>query len=385
MPRKKILWLCSWYPGKFSPYNGDFIQRHAQAAALYNDIYVIHIYGSPHAEKGKPVTERITHDHLTEHLVYFQKGNRSRWLAGYHWLRLGKRAIREYISRHGRPDLVHVHIPVKSGLLALWMRKKFKTEFVVSEHWGIYNDVVEDRYEKKNTAFRRLTTMIIEKASRFLSVSNFLAQGVNEKVIRKDYTVVPNVVNTGLFKLHEPTDRQVTRFIHVSNMIDLKNPEGILRAFRLFLQKRQDVELVMVGDQDPAIRQVATDLGMQAFVEFTGEIAYAAVAEKMAGAHALVHFSDMENSPCVIGEALCCGLPVIATAVGGIPELVTEENGRLVQPRDIEGLCEAMDSMVTGYTEFDRESIAKDAAKKFSYGVIGKMFDNVYESVLRKT
>ncbi|HQV61525.1 MAG TPA: hypothetical protein PLG08_12150, partial [Chitinophagaceae bacterium] len=54
MSRKKILWLCSWYPAKTDPYNGDFIQRHARAAALYNDIYIIHVAGDETGNTKKP-------------------------------------------------------------------------------------------------------------------------------------------------------------------------------------------------------------------------------------------------------------------------------------------------------------------------------------------
>jgi glycosyltransferase involved in cell wall biosynthesis len=119
-------------------------------------------------------------------------------------------------------------------------------------------------------------------------------------------------------------------------------------------------------------------IGLNEAVFFHGEIPYDQVAAKMQNSDALVLFSDMENSPCVIGEALCCGLPVIATKVGGIPELINSENGLLVQPGNIDGLRMAMHQMITNKKKYDKKNIADVAANIFSYPVIGKLFDEVY-------
>ena len=102
----------------------------------------------------------------------------------------------------------------------------------------------------------------------------------------------------------------------------------------------------------------------------------------MQEANALLMFSRFENSPCSIIEALCCGLPVIATRVGGIPELINETNGMLVESLDNKGLIAAMGEMITNYTVYNRKKIAEDAAARFSYPVIGKKLDEVYASLI---
>ena len=65
---------------------------------------------------------------LSEQIVYFKKKkslkakltNQLRWLANY------KKTIRNYIIKNGKPDLVHLHVPMKAGVLALWMKKNYK-------------------------------------------------------------------------------------------------------------------------------------------------------------------------------------------------------------------------------------------------------------------
>ncbi|MEP6700486.1 MAG: glycosyltransferase [Bacteroidota bacterium] len=387
MSRKKILWLCSWYPGKTEPFNGDFVQRHARAAALYNDIYVIHVVGDASGKIKKTTKEINKVQGITEHIIYYKRSS-SFWgkmKSHYQWLALCRQAIRRYVIENGKPDLVHVHVPVKSGIAALWFKSKYKIPYLVTEHWGIYNDVEIHNYKSKSVGFKRYTKKIFDKATRFISVSKYLAEGVNRLVLKKEYTVIPNTVDTTKFYYKEK-QASTFRFIHVSNMVPLKNAEGILGGFRLLLEQNSNAILVMVGDTEIAIRHFAKGLGIPGNnISFKGEIPYQQVAVEMQQSDCLVLFSNIENSPCVIGEALCCGLPVITTNVGGITELVNENNSLLVNVKNEKILAEAMLEMTNKSALYNRKKIAEDAISKFSYPVIGKKLDEIYNEVLSIT
>jgi glycosyltransferase involved in cell wall biosynthesis len=385
MSRKKILWLCSWYPNRYDPFNGDFIQRHARAAALFNDIHVIHLAPDTTGAVSQKETMIRGDGHLTEQVVYYKKEESfvGRIRAHYRWLFLYRQALRNYIVKNGKPDLVHVQVPMKAGILAVWLKRKYRIPFIVTEHWGIYNDVEENNYASKNKVFRHYTKQVFEMASAFVSVSRFLAEGINRMVTKKNYLVIPNVADTGSFFF---SDKKVStfRFIHVSNMVPLKNAEGIIRAFAQLYQQNSVTELVMVGNRDESIAKYAASLGLpQSAIHFRGEIPYEQVAREMQQAHCLVLFSNIENSPCVIGEALCCGLPVIATNVGGIPELVDLSNSILIAPQQESELLQAMLQVREKYSQFNREAIANTAASRFSYDVVGKEIDAVYDDTLR--
>jgi len=384
MKRKKILWLCSWYPSGKEPFNGDFIQRHAKAAALYNDIYVIHIYGLLQGENKDLNTEIFQSNGLTEQIIYYRKSKSiiGKIISSLREIRILRKNINDYINKFGKPDLVHVHIPYKLGLAGIWIKKKFFIPYIVTEHWGIYNLSVAENYNCRSFIFKHIVKKVFKNANRFLSVSNFLGKGVNEFVVRRNFDVVPNVVDTNLFCPVKKNNRTF-RFIHVSNMVGLKNAEGILNAFQKFLHQGSEAELVMVGDTKPEIRKYAENLGFPAgAVSFKGEISYDQVAMEMQESDCLVLFSIMENSPCVICEALCCGLPVIATAVGGVPELLSTENSIQVQPGDEQDLVGAMRNMIQKENLFERNKIADNARSKFSYETIGKKLDAVYTEVL---
>ncbi len=384
MEQKKILWLCSWYPGKTEPFNGDFIQRHAQAAALFNDIYVIHVTGDATGVINHTEEELITLKGVTEHIIYFSKTTSfvGKLMAQYQLAKHYRQAIKRYIEENGRPALLHVHVPVKAGLFALWVKRKYRIPFIVTEHWGIYNDVEVNNYLRQSRGFKYSTKKIFQQAAKFLSVSQYLAAAVNRLVVEKEYEVVPNVVNTDLF-YYRKKDGPIFRFIHVSNMVPLKNAEGILRAFQVLVVKQKEVELVMVGNTESSIRRFAEKLKLpETLVTFRGEIAYSQVAREMQAADCLLLFSNIENSPCVIGEALCCGLPVIATNAGGIPELVDNTNAILIDPKDEGELLNAMQEMIKNASRYHPKQIAENAKSKFSYPVIGKKLDEIYNATL---
>jgi hypothetical protein len=150
MNTQRILWLTSWYPSRVAPVNGDFIQRHARAAARFHPIDVLHLVRDDSA-KMQQVTETTLHEfpNLTERIMYYKAAKHpsllQRYFENLRFFRLFRQMIAAYIRQHGSPACVHVHIPVKAGLLALWMKKKYKIKFAVTEHWGIYNEVVDDR------------------------------------------------------------------------------------------------------------------------------------------------------------------------------------------------------------------------------------------------
>lgn len=375
--RKKILWLVSWYPNKYNWFDGDFIQRHAKAAAVHHDVHVLFV---KQAEDQTRVEEVITNSNgLTEQIIYLpkQKGWRSSFQNLLAWQRCYKTAIKKNVVQE-RPVFVHVHIPWKVGLIALWAKKEYKLTYLLTEHWGIYNDVAEDNIHTKSVFFRQVLKRIIQTASVFISVSHYLGKGVNKTLVKKEFSVIPNVVDTDLFYRTEKKHERFT-FLHVSNMVPLKNVEAILRAFDMLLkQTKSNAEFVFIGNSDETYPRLAEELGLLPSVSFKGEVAYAVVAEEMRRCHVFVLASHIENSPCVIGEALCCGLPVIATAVGGVPELIDKENGRLVPPQDVVSLAAALTEVFYGYSTFNTTEIAVAAQKKFGTLSISAAFATLY-------
>jgi glycosyltransferase involved in cell wall biosynthesis len=390
---KKILWLTSWYPNSTDPFNGDFIKREAEAVAIYQPLQILHV---AKFDRQSISTEEDYSDfhsrnqNLEEHILYYSStGNDRTVLSRFH-------SLRDYIKRHLKflkqlrkndqwPDLIHVQVAMKAGLVALYLKWKYGVPYMLTEHWSGYYPVSKDSLYKKSVLTRFLTRLIIKHAARFLPVSEDLGKEISRHWIQVSFQNIPNVVNTSLFHASDKKASGVFRFIHISTLLYPKNPEGIIKAFVELLKRDIRAELILVGPLNPSILAFIKSSGLKPDQVFcTGEIPYEKVAVELRKSSALVMFSFYENMPCVVLEALCSGIPVIATRVGGIPEIIGKENGILIEPGKEMELLNAMKEMIRNYHLFDAGQISRNASSQFSYEVIGKKISDIYQTIPEK-
>ena len=383
----RVLWLASWYPDKESPTNGDFVQRHARAVAASQPITVIHVVqGDPRRAQRHDDTVVNEQGGLREvivHFAYRPTGILPIDKVRYEWKyrRALDKAIDEEIETHGRPDLVHVHVPMKAGHGALRLKRRYGVPYIVSEQSSEYVEASPDSYWKRTKRYQRLVAQIFREAALVTNVSLTVAETLKKIAGRNDVIQVPNTVDTGLFRCDEGWPDPF-RFIHVSNLNDQKNISGLLRTFTAFAEERSDWELVLVGPTGNHLDPLLKPLKDKVMVRCTGLLPYNEVARELRRSSAFVLFSTHENFPCVIVEALCCGLPVITSTAGGSGDAIDKSNGEVVAPGDEEALLAALRRMRGGYMVHDRGAIARDAVSKYSYAVVGEMFRKAYQEVL---
>jgi glycosyltransferase involved in cell wall biosynthesis len=387
---KRILWLASWYPNEAEPFSGDFIKRHAEAVSIFQPLKVIYVGKlSPKSVTQKTEIKNIENKagSLKEYLLYYpSSGNkngilsRSGSLLSYFKIHLA--FIKQLRKSNELPDLVHVHVAMKAGLIALYLKWKYKIPYMITEHWTGYYPQARDSLFKKSFLTRYLTRQILKNAVRFLPVSEELGNQISRHLIQIPFQKIPNVVNTGLFFPAETKPGNKFRFIHISSLIEQKNPEGILRSFMELLKQGFDAELFMVGPFSTMLAETIP-VKFRDYIQFTGEISYDRVAAELRKSSALVMFSFYENMPCVILEALCTGIPVISTRVGGIPEVIHPDNGILIESGKEIQLFEAMKEMIKNYDFYENKIISRQASEAFSYETIGKEISDVYDSVLK--
>lgn len=389
----KILWLCSWYPHSTDHFDGDFIERHAKALSEFQQVDVIHIVQNTSLLTNETYrTEKRAEKKMYTEIVYVPVPNTpfvtlTSALFNRRYYRQMLDTMKEYIEEKGVPDLVHVHVPVKMGAAALWLKRKFNIPFVVTEHSNIYhNREGEENFSTYSPYFRFVAKRVLDKADVLITVSDFLGKAINEIAVKKEYTVIPNVVDTSRFQYTEKkVASSVFRFLHVSNLYPVKNPQLMLEAIQLFLQTDQSAEFVFVGNKTKEWKLKAVKLGIpEKNIQFLGEIAYEKVAEELKKSDALFLYSKSETFSCVTAEALCCGLPVVSSNVGAIPELVNTANGILAEPENAEALANAMLLLKNNYGQFNRKEIAERASAKYNYSIVAEQLLSVYKKVLSK-
>ena len=386
----KILWLCSWYPNSADPFDGDFIERHAKALALHQKVDVIHVVQNKHFLQGISTLQKEERKSLNLHAnIYFLPlpdtglSFVNLYLFNKRYQNFYKQLIDEYIAANGKPDIVHVHVPVKAGLTAVLLNKKNNIPFVVTEHSSAYFEHIPENYFSRNRYFRYVTKQTFTHAVAVSTVSNWLLKRLQFLFPVQQTKLVRNVVDTNLFYPAE-NDHQRIRFIHVSMMHPLKNVNGILQALALLKEKRTDWDVLFVGPASEENIILAENLGLVNHVQWNGAMPYTEVAAAMRSADALVHFSQYENLPCVINEAFCCGLPVISSNVGGIAELVNASNGVLVTAGNVNELAVALADFLQHRNRYNKKQIAAEAATLFNANEIGKQLSNWYAELLEK-
>jgi glycosyltransferase involved in cell wall biosynthesis len=149
---------------------------------------------------------------------------------------------------------------------------------------------------------------------------------------------------------------------HVARLVPIKNQRLLIDAFRLVLDRAPDAKLLIVGDGPlkPTLEAHAEDIGILSSVRFTG--AQSRVHEWLPGLDLFVLSSDAEGTSMSVLEALASGVCVVATAVGGTPDLLAHGNaGILVPARNARALA---DGMLTALMEPTRRAALASAGRR---------------------
>ena len=382
-----VLWLASWYPSRLDWFTGDFIERHAKAVSKYLKITVLVILKDEALNFDEVDIEKTEEGNLTVYRVFYGKTNTpvmmESFLSVRKYFSLQKRLFKQIEKEIGRPDMVHVHVAMKAGMLAIYLKKKFRIPFVVTEHWTGYYPQSKPNIYDSNFIYKSINKLVLQNAGLFLPVSKHLGETVNKFFARVKYEAVPNAVDTNLFFYETALTVPKFRFIHPSVLNYQKNAEGILLACLQLKNKGYDFELLMIGKEDNKLTAFAAENNLlNKNVFFKGAVSYADVAHEMQRSSALLLFSRFENLPCVVLEALCCGLPVISSNVGGVAEVVNEKNGVLVASEDVDQLANAMQSMIDNFQDYDKESIAELAFQAFNYDKVGSQYVAIYKTMI---
>ena len=384
---KPILWLASWYPSRIAPYDGDFVRRHARAVSLVQAVHVVHVVKDTQgAVCSSLLVEESRTGLLQETIIYYKPYTTGlnlidKLISFFTYYKVYFTYISKVMKKNDSPPLVHLHVAMRAGPVALWLKWKYALPYMITEHWSGYKRHTKDNFFQKNIFFRYITRRIFRHTSLLLPVSEELGRVITSSIYPLSYRVVPNVADTSMFYYR---DFQPTcfRFVHVSSMQYEKNIPGILQGLKALTAYRDNWECVMIGPADEMLKKQSDALGLQQKLTWTGELSYREVARQLQQASAFILFSRYENLPCVLIEAACCGLPVIAPRTGGIPEIVDEQNGILIETNNEEELVQAMLRLLQQHHQYNRKKISETAAGKFGYGEIGKEIESIYKTIL---
>ena len=263
-----------------------------------------------------------------------------------------------FISRYAvknikpKPDLIHAHWAYPDGYGMIGLAKKWNIPLVVSA-LGTLERITA--YEGSYTSKQIIETMNF--AESILSVSEDIKLHVVNLGIEEDkIIVVPNGVDIEKFKplgkknsrnlLNLPENKNIILF--VGSLGSIKGVEYLIKAAKDFVNT--DTELYLVGRDDglkKSLVKMAQELKIIDFIKFIGPVNHEKIPIWISASDILVLPSLSEGRPNVVLEALACEVPVVATDVGGIPELMIEgETGYLVPAKNPVQLSEKINKLL---------------------------------------
>ncbi len=384
----KVLFITRWYPNKHDPMWGLFVERHARAVSGFCDTVVLYVHQDESIKKCEYLIESTLNNNFSEVRVYYKK-SRIPLLKSiiniFRYLKSNFIGLKHIRTRFGKPDLVHVNILTRCGLIALSLKYFKKIPFVITEHWTRYLPVSRTY---KGFLRKLLSKLVVKKASAVMPVTDNLKDAMISCGLKNNnYKVIPNVVNTENFiPAEKNTDRNKKRIIHISCFDDKqKNISGMIRVIKKLSLQRTDFEFRLVGDghDKTKMEQYAEGLGIKNnFVFFDGLKVENDLINSLRNSDFFLMFSNYENLPVVILESYACGIPVISTDTGGIHEYLNNDLGLLVKPGDENDLLHKINYMLDNLDIYDKEKIRHYAVMHFSDEVIGKNISDIYRKVL---
>ncbi len=202
--------------------------------------------------------------------------------------------------------------------------------------------------------------------------------------------MLPNVIQTQIFKpLSDAalSGSEGPTFIHVSTFDPRqKNTLGILRAFKKVLEKKPELNLVLVGGEEhqSELREYVKQNALQNKVQFKGKCNAQELAVLFNQSKALILFSNYESFGVVIGEALACGLPVICSQAGGLANSLGPELGLKVQSKNEDQLFAAILNMAENKVVYNKTTLRNFVTERFSEAVIAQELKTLYQEILNQ-
>jgi glycosyltransferase involved in cell wall biosynthesis len=259
-------------------------------------------------------------------------------------------------------DILHCHIVQEfQTIVAVLFKYIFKMKVIVKMS---SSGETSDFKVLRKVKFGRLFLRWIRNVDAIVSVCKKSSREIVENGFSKETLVeIPNGIDTSKFSEDTFRGRKSLRNItYVGRLDKYKGVNFLLNSFKDVLSKVDNVRLTIVGDGPDAsrLRNMAKDLGIMDNVGFKGR--REDISSELCDADIFVLPSLSEGMSNVLLEAMACGLPVIATHVGGNSDLIKDRhNGLLIPPEDSMRLSEALLELLEDYALAQR--LGKEARK----------------------
>lgn len=290
-----------------------------------------------------------------------------------------------------RPRIVHLHMASRGSFvrksLLTWTSRAFGAPVILHVHGGGFGDF----HAASPRWFQRYIRCTLETAGVVIALGDSWAIRLQQIAPAARIVVVPNAVVLGQRPVRGGRSSAGTPLVvlFLGRLSDDKGVHVLLEAWSKLQEPGSAVpaaRLVLAGDgQVERFRREVDDRGLTGCVELPGWVSPERVGELLDQAHALVLPSRWEGHPMAVLEAMARAVPVVVTAVGGLPDLVDASCGILVAPDDSTALEQALSQVLRDPELRDRLGAGglQRVRDEFDVDVTWRRIEALYEEVAR--
>jgi len=291
-----------------------------------------------------------------------------------------------HLTRKNKYDVIHYFFGLPTGFLSLLPGPHKKVPYFISLRGS---DVPGyDKYNKSLEKVHRLllpiTRKIWENAGQMIAVTNSLKETAQLTAPLQKFHVIPNGVESIFLNVLPSAEQNKTdlKLISVARLIERKGIHHIL--FALAELQDPDISLLIVGSgsAETELKIICNDLSLEGIVTFYGFCNPRMLPALYADSDVFILPSQAEAFGNVFAEAMACGLPIIGTDLGGIPDLVGKENGILTRPGDIEQIKHAILTLKKSHKLRAQMQLAnrKKIIENYSWTRVAKQHIELYQT-----
>lgn len=287
--------------------------------------------------------------------------------------------FRKIIAKYGLPDVIYAQW-CSNMVLGLKLKAIYNIPVVGIEHRSVFGD---GALYTKTLYLLKQGNVAFNNVDKLITVSANLRNGI-KRDFGVDSIVIHNLVG-GDFAFVEPKPHDGFNFVSVGSLIYRKGFDIIIDALNLLKDKLNIViNIIGEGGERANLQKKIDDYGLTDNVKLLGSMQKSQIVDIMRGSDAFIFASRQETFGVAPLEALMTGLPLVATDVGALADMVTEQNGVLVDVDNVDKTVEAMQYMVDNIGQYDRRLIANDAQLRYSAESVARKITQVLGSVVNK-
>jgi len=379
-----ILFITLSFPTPENPMNAIFILEHARAVSKLHNVSVLHVVGQdPRLNQAYSIERQVDNQSLIVHHLKYRRLPipKSGWISlVYGTLAVFDRAASEF----GVPDVVHANL-YETAFLGFLIKRLQHIPVVLTEHSSAYPRRL---FKPGHLEFARFC---MNRLDMLLPVSRDLENHMRRAGVKGSFEVIPNVVDTTLFhprkESYSPQMPRLPLGIIVAGLVPVKQIDLLIKVIAATNQSGYPVHLRVIGGGGERLNleRLAKFLGINELVHFEGYMPKPQIAEQLRQADFFVLSSRWENLPVALLEALATGLPVLAPAVGGIPEIFNKSNapiiGRMFTTGDAGDFQTQMIKLIENLASYDPQKISQYAQNEFGILSVANRLDNIYQTL----